>query len=310
MRRDLALALGALLFFAGFLLGRRPPAPAPAAVTVAAPPKLPEAVVAPREPEEAPAFDPRLSALPLGELLAERARAGDDKPGRAAAIDTELRRRMTEDPQVLEALLVRFRAAPDRPLAALLGSFRHPRVEAAALELSAPGAAKTTRLVALEVLDRLDHLSPESHAALVERLRHENDPEVLAEGLYALPAGPAAPERRADARALLRAAAEHVDPQVRARAALVLGQGPVEDVDVLLGRLADTAAEVRATAAASLRNYRGGEAEAVRAALAGRMRDVGENADVRRQAWQTLAQFPMDAETWAAWDAYRRATSR
>ncbi|HEX7898275.1 MAG TPA: hypothetical protein VF950_10980 [Planctomycetota bacterium] len=310
MRRALAVGLGVLLFLAGYAVGRRPERRNLPGTVLQAP--APAVHVPHPEPERAPAFDPRLTALPLPELLGERGRTGDENPGRAAALDAELRRRMSEDPEVLDALLVRFMAAPDRALAALLGSFRHPRIEAAALALTETGRAKASRLIAFEVLDRLDHLAPENHAALIERLRTENDPEVLAEGLYALPHGPSPPELRAASRALLRSSAEHVDAQVRVRAALALGQGPVEDADLpaLLGRLADPVPEARATAAASLRNYRGGQGEPVRAALAARMADVAEAAAVRRQAWQTLAQLPMDPATWAAWDAYRRATQR
>jgi hypothetical protein len=310
MRRGLTLALGAALFLAGYLLGRRP-AP-PSAVRERPPAPAVQAPAADAPPEKPPAFDPRIGALPLPELLAERGKVGDENLGRAAALDAELRRRMSEDPEVLDALLARFRTSPDRALAALLGGFRHPKIEAAALEMTGEGRAKPARLIALEVLDRLDHLAPENHAALLDRLRHENDPEVLAEGLYALPGGPAPPELRAASRTLLRAAAEHVDAQVRVRAALVLGQGPVEDADLpaLLGRLADPAPEARSTAAASLRNYRGGQGESVRAALVARMSDAAEHADVRRQAWQTLSQYPMDPATWAAWEAYRRASLR
>jgi hypothetical protein len=311
-RWDVALGFGVLLFFAGFFAGRRPaeaPAPPPPRINVAA------AFIPPRaepEPARAPAFDPRLRELPVPDLVGERGKTGDENPGRAAAIDAELRRRMAEDPEVLEALLLRFKASPDRALAALLGSFRHPRIETVALELSAPGGAKASRLLALEILDRLDFLAPENHALLVRRLREENDPEVLAEGLYALPRGPSSPELRAASSALLRGSAEHVDARVRVRAALTLGQGPVEDGDlsVLVGRLADPAPEVRATAAASLRNYRGGQGDAVRAALAARMTDAAEDAAVRRQAWQTLSHVPMDPATWEAWEAFRRANQR
>lgn len=310
MRRGLTIALGALLFLAGYLAGRRPP-PSPEPERAGRSVAL-ASVPAASPPEKPPAFDPRLGALPLPELLAERAKVGDENLGRAASLDGELRRRMTQDPDVLESLLARFRTSPDRALAALLGGFRHPRIEAAALEMTGEGRAKASRLIALEVLDRLDHLAPENHAALLDRLRHENDPEVLAEGLYALPSGPVSPELRAASRVLLRSAAEHVDAQVRVRAALVLGQGPVEDADLpaLLGRLADPAPEARSTAAASLRNYRGGQGESVRAALVARMSDAAESAEVRRQAWQTLSQFPMDPATWQAWEAYRRASFR
>jgi hypothetical protein len=311
-RWDVAVGFGVLLFFAGFFAARRPEVPAPLPAAIPARTNIPVAFVHPPEPDRAPAFDPRLKGLALPDLVGERGRVGDENPGRAAAIDAELRRRMSEDPEALDALLVRFKAAPDHALAALLGSFRHPRIEAAALELSEAGRAKPSRLIALEVLDRLDHLAPENHATLIRRLREENDPEVLAEGIYALPSGPSSPELRAEARALLRSSAGHVDAQVRARAALALGQGPVEDGDlgVLVGRLADSAPEVRATAAAALRNYRGGQGDAVRAALSARMADAAEDAAVRRQAWQTLSHFPMDPATWEAWEAYRRANQR
>lgn len=307
--------LGVLLllagFAAGYAIGRRP---APAAAPALAPPPAEAVVPATSAPAEAPAprFDPRLAAAPLSELLDERRAVGERNAGRAAALDHELTRRMSGDPEVLEELLKRFRGSPDRGLAALLGSFRHPRVEAAALELSGSGFGKSTRLIALEILDRLDVLSAENASTLIERLRQENDPEVLGEGLYALPAGPLAPETRGAKRALLRGAAEHVDVQVRARALIAMGQEPLDDEDLptLLAGLKDPAGEVRATAAAALRNYRGGRGESARAALVERMGDASEAAEVRRQAWRTLAQLPMDEATWRAWDAYKRATLR
>lgn len=311
LRADVGLAFAILLLAAGYLGGRResapppPPAPLPAPRDVAVHPPHAEPAT-----ERPPAFDPRLTGLALPALLDERGKVGDGNAGRAAAIDGELRRRMSEDPAVLEDLLGRFKAAPDRLLAALLGSFRHPRVEQAALELAAPGGPREARRIAFEVLDRLDHLAPENHAVLLGQLRLETDPELLAEGLYALPHGPAAPELRAASRDFLRGAVEHATPRVRAQALLALGLGALEDVDLpaVLGRLGDGAAEVRATAASALRNYRGGQGAAVQAALAARMGDVAEAPEVRRQAWQTLSGYPMDAPTWEAWSAYRRAT--
>ena len=116
VRADLALAFGALLFLAGLFAGR---GATPVAAPTPPPPPAPRRaephvhVEPPSPPARAPAFDPRLSAIALADLLTERRKAGDENLGRAAAIDGELRRRMVSDPDVLEDLLSRFKTAPD-----------------------------------------------------------------------------------------------------------------------------------------------------------------------------------------------------
>lgn len=244
-----------------------------------------------------------LANLPLESLLDARAHLGDDDLHTSIVVDQEIRRRLVGNPEALEFVLSRFQAAPDHDLAALLGSFPHPETERVAVEMTAPGIAVERRLFAFEVLDRLDHISPESHAQLLDQLEYETDPEILGAALYALPHGVVAPELRERERSLLSFMAEHEDPDTRARALLVTGMGVPgdKDFDMLTRHLSDSAVAVRVTAAAALRNYRGRNPDAVIDALRSRMNDSDEHMSVRRQAWMTLSRMPMDEGVYAQW---------
>ncbi|MCA8924469.1 MAG: HEAT repeat domain-containing protein [Planctomycetes bacterium] len=253
------------------------------------------------------AAEPALDGFALEDLLAARRACGHDDEAQGALLDAELRRRMIEDPEVLASLQGAFQRAPDATLAALLGGFPHPETERIALQMVAPGAPRQHRLQAFELLDRLDHLAPENHAALLDALRVETDPELLGAALYALPHGVVDPGLHERTQALLGSASTHQDAGVRARALLVLGLGPLDDdaLPLALGRLTDDAPEVRATAVSALRSYRGRDVEAVTRALRARMNDAREAPAVRQAAWTTLAGFPLDREAHAEWSAFR-----
>ena len=177
------------------------------------------------------------------------------------------------------------------------------------LAMAAPDMSRESRLLALEVLDRLDQVSGRTHSRLLDQFEYETDPEVLGAALYALPHGQVDPELTERSRVLLSRAAENDDAELRARALLVAGMNVTGDEDIrwLLPRLMDPAPTVRATAAAALRSYRGSDPATVRDALLARINDPSEELAVRRQAWTTLGRLPLDASAYSSWKAYRHS---
>ncbi len=253
--------------------------------------------------EDVQAGEADFDVFSLPALLEARAEIGDEQLDQAVILDQELRRRMVENPEDLAAILALFQSSPDHHLTALLGSFRHPEIEKIATAMTAPGEAKDHRLLALEVLDHLDHLSPENHAQLLESVEYEDDPEILGAAIYALPQGVVEPDLRRKTQELLHGAAAHPEPRVRTQAALVMGMSLVDerDVDTLLQLMVDPAPEVRLTSIAALRNYRGGKGNAVVEALRMRLNDADEEFNVRKQAWKMLSRFPMDKGLYREW---------
>ncbi len=134
-------------------------------------------------------------------------------------------------------------------------------------------------------------------------MQFESDPDVLGAAIYALPQGVLEPGLRRQTQDLLHLAAQHPEPQVRVQATLIMGMSLVDerDVGVLLERMADPAPEVRMTAIAAVRNYRGEKGDTITAALRVRMNDANEEFNVRKQAWKMLSRFPMDESLYREW---------
>ncbi len=252
--------------------------------------------------------DLQLEELPLAALLETRRELGDDHLDESVILDHVLRERMAQDPDVLAAVLDRFATNPDDHLVALLGSFPHPDTERLAVDLAA-STDPAARLAAYDLLDHFEHVSPTTHAALLDQLEVEQSSDVIAAALYALPHGVVPPDLNRRTREILHRAAANSEAQVRARAAIVLGMGPVGDgdLDVLLSGVTDPAIEARVSAIAALRNYRGSQASSVKAALRARMNDALEAPSVRRAAWTMLASFTLAQEEYDEWKTLKHA---
>lgn len=234
----------------------------------------------------------------------------DEAAHEADAAYEALAAALAADPRAVERVAERFRGARDpleaEALAGVLGQFRDPAVEQAALEVATRSADAALRALGFYLLDALD--LPAAREAALAAIDRETDPAVRRAAIFALPPsdGASLDEAAEVVGRLVRVLRTDPDVETRRRAARGLGDWGqlVEAREALVAAMrGDPAPEVRAGAAFGLERARAGDAQ-VRAAL---VAALGDDDDlVRENAWRALgALAPLPPAEHAAWLAYR-----
>jgi hypothetical protein len=242
-----------------------------------------------------------LAAFSLEGLLQARPTFDEADLTTGALLDRELRRRFVRNSLDLSAALEFFEQNPDASLARLFGGLPYTQVENTVLSMSAPNAPIEQRLMALEVVGVSRSLSPKAYESLLASLADESNADVLGSALCALPTQAPTPALDDARQALLKRAARHEAPSVRANAYAAVGAFGDEDLGWLLEGLKDSDASVRLTVLDALRAYRGRQPERLQTALFVTLEDSAESVEIRRQAWKNLGAFPLSAEAQEKW---------
>ncbi|MGE0712213.1 MAG: HEAT repeat domain-containing protein [Planctomycetota bacterium] len=239
---------------------------------------------------------------PADEALAEQ----------LAAAANELAERLLSDPAALSAALQRFPTLRDpaelETLATVLGRVRDPEVEDLALRLAKDPDLPARRAAAFDVLDAFD--TPKARRVALEALGSERDAAVRRAALRAVPEPQGASQRQAGevAATLLQLLEADPDPELRRRAAVMLGTWYRDPADLrpLLTHLGgDADINVRAGCAFALELTRRRDPEVLEA-LVRAMSDAREDPLVRDNAWKALAALsPLPDVAHAAYEAYR-----
>ena len=200
----------------------------------------------------------------------------------------------------IQERLDRFHAAIGTPacdeVVAELGLIRDEAVENDAVRLAREGS-KAERLAGLDLLDLLDIENPDTRDIVLEILRTERDPEIVAAAIYALHRGVPSPSEVAGVLAALRPLLSRAEPEIRRRALLAWADWSADPAP-LTAALGDASVDVRAGAAFAVGITRADVPNRA-ALLAEVVADESEDWGVRDVAWHALTRLPTDEATWA-----------
>jgi len=206
-------------------------------------------------------------------------------------------KRLRDDPQLLDALLIEFVNENDparkRRLASLLGHFDSPAV-IAALEQMIDGDV-IARASAFDVLGRLQPRSPRARALAIDKLTTGSEPTVLIGAMNALTT--VGTSTRSDRQTVQQRAIElatNSESAVRQRAVSTLGNWAIDNsaTEVLIAGLADSDPAVRRSSAYAFVDYRYTTPSAITVLLE-RAEDDSEERRTRRAAALVLRGMPL-----------------